>query len=133
MTPKDLGLKIKNIRITKNLTQQEFSDLLVIAPQTLSKWERGMSIPNIFYIKKMCEVLGVSIIEIVGEDRENSGDDYYVAVDGGGTKTEFVLFKSDGTVVASTVLGTTNPNSCGIESSADLIEDLDSALNSIND
>lgn len=48
MEPKDLGLKIKNYRVSKGLTQQEFANLLFIAPQTVSKWERGMSYPDVY-------------------------------------------------------------------------------------
>lgn len=129
MQPEELGLKIKELRIAKNLTQQEFADLLIIAPQTISKWERGISYPNIFYLQKMCRVLGVSILEFFEDESEGEREDYYVAIDGGGTKTEFVLFKSDGTVVLSAMYGTSNPNSCGIENTfAVLKEGLDHVL-----
>lgn len=123
MQPKELGVKIKNLRITKNLTQQEFADLLFIAPQTVSKWERGLSYPDVFRLKEICKVLGVGILEMLGEEEEPEDEDFFIAVDGGGTKTEFVLFKGDGTVVAVVVLGTTNPNSCGIENTCEILKD----------
>lgn len=115
MQPKELGLKIKNYRITKNLTQQEFADLLFIAPQTVSKWERGMSYPDVFRLKEICKILGVSILEMLGEENTPEDGDYFIAIDGGGTKTEFALFRGDGTIISTVVLGTTNPNSCGTE------------------
>ncbi len=129
MQPKDLGLKIKNLRITKKLTQEEFADLLIIAPQTVSKWERGVSYPNIFYLQKMCKLLGVSILDFLEDESEGDNEDYYIAIDGGGTKTEFVLFKADGTVVATAMYGTTNPNSAGLENSCAILkEGLDNLL-----
>lgn len=131
MQPKDLGLKIKNYRITKNLTQQEFADKLFIAPQTVSKWERGMSCPDVFRLKEICKILGVSVSEILGEKKTESNEDCMIAIDGGGTKTEFVLFKADGTVVDSITLGTTNPNSCGKETSIEiLVKGIDHLLSS---
>lgn len=123
MEPKDLGLKIKNLRITKRLTQEEFADLLIIAPQTVSKWERGISYPNIFYLQKMCKLLGVSILELLEDESETDDGDYYIAIDGGGTKTEFVLFKADGTVVMSAVYGTSNPNSTGMENTCAILKE----------
>lgn len=123
MQPKDLGLKIKTYRITKNLTQQEFADLLFIAPQTVSKWERGMSYPDVFRLKEVCKILGVSIGEMLGEESVESDSEYMIAIDGGGTKTEFALFKNDGTIVATAVLGPSNPNSCGIEKTFSILEE----------
>lgn len=120
MCPKDLGLKIKNLRVTKKLTQQEFADLLLIAHQTVSKWERGASYPDIFRLREICRVLGVSINEVLGEEQAES-DDYMIAVDGSGAETKFVLFKADGTVFSSVTLETTNPNSCGTETSIDIL------------
>ncbi|MBO5009082.1 MAG: helix-turn-helix transcriptional regulator [Clostridia bacterium] len=43
MQPKDLGKRIRNIRLTKKLTQEELAARLYITPQTISKWERGVS------------------------------------------------------------------------------------------
>ena len=115
MQPEELGMKIKELRMAKKLTQQEFADLLSIAPQTISKWERGVSYPDIFYLQKICKLIGVSILEFFEDGSEDNDDDYYIAIDGGGTKTEFVLFKADGTVVLTAMYGTSNPNSCGVE------------------
>ncbi|MBQ8321601.1 MAG: XRE family transcriptional regulator [Clostridia bacterium] len=123
MEPKDLGLKIKNYRISKGLTQQEFADLLFIAPQTVSKWERGMSYPDIFKLKEICRVLCVSVGEFLGESVVYENGDYLIAVDGGGTKTEFVLFKPSGEIVSKIVLGSSNPNSSGIENSINILKE----------
>lgn len=42
-------------------------------------------------------------------------DDLYIAIDGGGTKTEFVLFRRDGSVVSRHVREGSNPNIIGVE------------------
>lgn len=46
----------------------------------------------------------------------------YLAIDGGGTKTEFVLFTQDGFVHSRIVLGGSNPNSVGIENAGQVLE-----------
>ena len=47
---------------------------------------------------------------------------YMLGVDGGGTKTEFLLFCSDGTQIKRIVLGCSNPNVVGIEKCAQLLK-----------
>ena len=47
---------------------------------------------------------------------------YYLGIDGGGTKTEFLLFCSDGTQIKRIVLGCSNPNVVGIEKCAQLLK-----------
>ncbi len=123
MEPKDLGLKIKNYRVSKGLTQQEFADLLFIAPQTISKWERGMSYPDVFKLKEICRVLSVSIGEFLGDDIVRDDGDYLIAVDGGGTKTEFVLFRPSGEIISKIVLGSSNPNSSGLDNSISILKE----------
>ena len=122
MQPQDLGRNIRNLRVSRKMTQQEISDLLTIAPQTLSKWERGVSYPDIFYLQKLAAVLDVSILDFLKVDEEVEEEDYYVAIDGGGTKTEFALFKADGKLVTTAVYGTTNPNSCGIQKTLSILK-----------
>jgi N-acetylglucosamine kinase-like BadF-type ATPase len=47
-----------------------------------------------------------------------SADGLMIGVDGGGSKTEFVLFDADGTAADRLCLGGANPNSAGIDGSA---------------
>ena len=115
MGPKDLGVKIKNYRITRGMTQKEFADLLFIVPQTVSKWERGSSYPDVFKLREVCKVLGVSISELLDEESLYTSDDYMIAIDAGNALTHFVLFKADGTVIGQTTLDTVNPNFSGFD------------------
>ena len=113
--PKDLGIKIRNYRITRGMTQKEFADLLFIVPQTVSKWERGASYPDVFKLRELCRVLGVSISEMLDESSLYSSEEFMIAIDAGGAYTHFVLFKSDGSVVGQTELETMSPSFCGYE------------------
>ena len=71
MQPKDLGKNIKELRMAKKLIQQEFAELLIVAPQTISKWERGVSCPDVFYLQKMSKILDVSILEFLEDDEKD--------------------------------------------------------------
>ena len=67
------GLYIKESRIKKNYTQQELADLLFVDASTVSKWERGVSYPDITLVPDICRVLDISEHELI----ESSNDDEY--------------------------------------------------------
>jgi tellurite methyltransferase len=55
---KDLFSKnICRYRKEKNLTQEEFSKLLGISFQAVSKWERGQTMPDISLLPEISKVL----------------------------------------------------------------------------
>lgn len=47
-----IGEKIWEVRKNKKLTQTQFGDLLGTRQQTIGKWEKGKSLPNIETLKK---------------------------------------------------------------------------------
>ena len=51
---------IKNLRIEKNLTQQQLGEMLFVSQDTISLWERGKSLPDIKAVIKMTEIFGVT-------------------------------------------------------------------------
>lgn len=55
-----IGEKIKNLRIKNQISQDEVAKVLNTSRQTVSKWERNYSQPNLDDIKILCELLNVS-------------------------------------------------------------------------
>ncbi len=53
-------------RKAANLTQQEFADMLYVTNTAVSKWERGVSYPDITLISSICEILNVTAQELIG-------------------------------------------------------------------
>lgn len=47
---------------------------------------------------------------------------YYLGIDGGGTKTEFILADKQGVILNDIILGTCNPNDIGIEAALKVLE-----------
>lgn len=47
------------------LTQKELGDRLFVSDKTVSKWERGASLPNIALLQPLAEVLDVSVSELL--------------------------------------------------------------------
>lgn len=62
------GTKIAEYRKKCGLTQQELGNQLKITPQAVSKWENGLSEPDIETIKKICELFGITVGELLGEN-----------------------------------------------------------------
>lgn len=62
---KTFGAYICRCRKGLGLTQKEFADKLFVTESAVSKWERGLSYPDITLIRDICAVLGVSEHELL--------------------------------------------------------------------
>jgi len=60
----ELGKKIKQLRFRSQLTQEQLAERLGIAPQSVSKWENSVAMPDITLLPQIAEVFGVSIDEL---------------------------------------------------------------------
>lgn len=60
--------KIKKYREEKKMTQVEVAEILGVKPATISKYEAGTLEPNIESLKKLAEIFGVSVDELLKED-----------------------------------------------------------------
>ena len=64
-----LGEKIKKYREEKKMTQMEVAEVLEVKPATISKYEAGALEPNIESLKKLAELFGISVDELLKEDK----------------------------------------------------------------
>ena len=62
---KSFGEFISQRRRALGMTQREFADRLFVTDSAVSKWEQGMSYPDITLLRDICEVLGVSEHELL--------------------------------------------------------------------
>lgn len=53
-----VGKQIASGRKTKGLSQAQFAALLNVSPQAVGKWERSESLPDIFTLGKIGEIIG---------------------------------------------------------------------------
>ena len=70
---KTFGSFIKEKRINKNYSQKDLADLLYVTESAVSKWERGVSYPDITLITNICRILEISEKELI----QSSDDDEY--------------------------------------------------------
>ena len=71
MEKNKIGLFIATKRKEKGLTQQELGNLLYVTDKAISKWERGISLPDITLLNKLANILDVSINDILNGEKTN--------------------------------------------------------------
>ena len=64
---------VKKYRKAKHLSQEDFAMKLSVVRQTVSKWEKGSSLPDVQMLLKIAEVLNVSINDLLNDDKVNAG------------------------------------------------------------
>lgn len=63
------GRFIKACRKEKNLTQRELAEKLNISEKTVSKWETGNGLPEVNLMLPLCELLQISVNELLSGER----------------------------------------------------------------
>ena len=63
-----LSENLKKYRLLKNLTQEEVAEYLGITSQSVSKWERGESYPDITFLPALANIFETSIDLLIGMD-----------------------------------------------------------------
>lgn len=59
------GAFLARLRKEKGMTQKELAEKLFVSDKAVSKWERGLSLPDIALLQPMAELLGVSVTELL--------------------------------------------------------------------
>lgn len=63
-----LADNIKRLRKSKGLTQEELAIRLNVVRQTVSKWEKGLSVPDAEALQRLADILEVDIKQLLGAD-----------------------------------------------------------------
>ena len=66
-----IGNFIATERKAKKLTQAKLAEMVFVSEKTVSKWENGKGIPDTNSLPHLCEVLGVSLNELLSGERQN--------------------------------------------------------------
>ena len=71
-----LNENIKSLRKNKGFTQDELASRLNVVRQTVSKWEKGLSVPDAEMLQKIAEVFDTDVRCLLGETiRQNENTD----------------------------------------------------------
>lgn len=63
-----LSENLKKYRMKKELTQEDVAQMLGITPQSVSKWERGESYPDITLLPALANIFETSVDLLIGMD-----------------------------------------------------------------
>lgn len=59
------GHFLAEVRKEKQMTQKDLADKLFVSDKTVSKWERGNSMPNVTLLIPIADVLGITVTELL--------------------------------------------------------------------
>ena len=66
-----IGRFIAVRRKRANLTQLQLADRLGITDKAISKWERGITMPDTSIMLELCDILGISVNELLSGEKIN--------------------------------------------------------------
>ncbi len=89
-----IGKFIAESRKDKDLTQRELGEKLGISKNAVSKWERGISMPDVSIMKELCNVLDISLNEFFNGESDNSDNGLinYLKTEKRKKKIKFIVF-----------------------------------------
>ncbi len=102
---KNFAQNLRYYRKEAGLTQEELGDRISYSDKAISKWETGRVFPSTEALLRISETLKIDLDTLFIPREEIS---YYLGVDGGGTKTKFLLADQKGQILQEIVLGPCN-------------------------
>lgn len=55
------GMLIRSLRTKMGMTQKGLADLMNISDKTVSKWERGLGMPDVSLLVELCDIFGIKV------------------------------------------------------------------------
>ena len=74
-----LGETIKALRKAKGMNQEDLASRLNVVRQTVSKWEKGLSVPDADLLQKMAEVFETDVSGLLGAKLPQEKDESEIA------------------------------------------------------
>lgn len=71
MNQEKIGIFIAKCRKEKNMTQEELAEKLGVSNKSISRWENGKTMMDISLFEPICNVLDISIIELLNGEKIN--------------------------------------------------------------
>lgn len=108
----EVGAFITQCRKEKKLTQAQLAEKLNITDRAVSKWETGKSMPDSSIMLELCEILGITVNELLMGEREKrelyeeKGDENLDTIDTIKKRKNRVGFKRLGAVIFSALFFT---------------------------
>lgn len=69
-----IGKFIAEERKNKNITQEQLAEKLYITDRAVSKWERGLSLPDADKMLELCDILDINVNELLNGEKIDMKD-----------------------------------------------------------
>lgn len=69
MNQEKIGAFIRDIRKESGLTQEQLAEALGVSQRSISRWETGKTMPDYSLLPNICEVLGITVAELLEAER----------------------------------------------------------------
>ncbi len=70
---------LRELRKSKGFTQEELATKINVVRQTVSKWEKGLSVPDADSLQKIADVLEVEVSQLLGANIETEASNNEIA------------------------------------------------------
>ncbi len=80
----NIGNNITNLRKNHTMSQEQLAEIMHVSRQSVSKWERNEALPDIYNLKALADVFGISVDQLLGEepiDRSQIGEGGVISTD----------------------------------------------------
>lgn len=117
---KSFAQNLKKLRTKAGINQIELAERISYTAKAVSKWETGTALPPTNVLPLLAQALDTDFNSLFSYRDKTS---YYLGIDGGGTKTRFMLADKDGNVLNVITLPASNPTSVGIQETVNVLKD----------
>ena len=111
------ALNMKKLRKKNGLTQLAVAEQIGCSEKAVSKWERGISIPDIEILLVLARIFSVKVEAFFKTDEKV----YFLGIDGGGTKTRLQLTDMDENIIRDITKDACNPIDIGAEKAKEIL------------
>ena len=121
MTPEKalFSANMKKRRLELNISQAQLGEMLSYSGKAISKWESGHAFPPAEVLPKLARALDTDLNSLFDFKQPPS---YFLGIDGGGTKTKFLLTDDKGNILKALALGPCSPTGVGVEKSISVLQ-----------
>lgn len=104
---------LKALRKKHGYSREQLAEKLSYSIKSIEKWELSGTVPPVTIVCQLAELFGVTVDSLLFGNGVPIR--YLLGIDGGGTKTEFLLTDREGQEVRRLILGASNPVDLGLD------------------
>lgn len=111
---------LRRRRTELHMSQVKLAEKISYTGKAVSKWESGLVLPPAEVLPSIANALDTDLNTLF-DFREKAS--YFLGIDGGGTKTKFMLTDDGGNILKAVSLGPCNPVSTGLDISVNILRE----------